>query len=282
MPGLNKEVWLPGIIEQPVPDHSFVMASTDMSEYVDNNTLNLAEAGVEPGVHENYFDGSENDLPLANIEDIPHALVLNTYSTEQTRHRNLQEAELAYNKRMSVINRHRAALGKNIGLKAAHAWTPSADDEFNRLITLGENDSFLEALIDLSIFYKEQDKSGMMNICLAPIHEGLIKKENLKLYKEVVSEKGAEINGFKIFSYSKTPLFTSAGVKKPFGSTFEVGDKRASFTWCDDEVFRCFGDVEMFDTLRDSGKQADTLSFAQRALVGKIRANNPKYLGAII
>jgi len=34
--------------------------------------------------------------------------------------------------------------------------------------------------------------------------------------------------------------------------------------------------------LRDAGLQADILSFAQRALVGKIRANNPKYLGAII
>ena len=52
--------------------------------------------------------------------------------------------------------------------------------------------------------------------------------------------------------------------------------------WVTDEVFRCFGDVEMYATLRDSGLQADTLSFAQRALVGVIRARTPKYLGAIL
>ena len=32
MPGLQKEVWVAGIKENPVPDSSFVAASTDMSE----------------------------------------------------------------------------------------------------------------------------------------------------------------------------------------------------------------------------------------------------------
>ena len=52
--------------------------------------------------------------------------------------------------------------------------------------------------------------------------------------------------------------------------------------WVTDEVFRCFGDVKMYPTLRDSGLQGDTISFAQRALVGVIRAKKPKYLGAIL
>jgi hypothetical protein len=47
-------------------------------------------------------------------------------------------------------------------------------------------------------------------------------------------------------------------------------------------VFRCFGDTEMYATLGAAATQADEISFAQRALVGKIRANSPKYLGAIL
>lgn len=100
------------------------------------------------------------------------------------------------------------------------------------------------------------------------------------MYKDILNDK--KIYDIKVFQYSQNPLYTSAGVKKPFGATKDNTDKRATFMWVTDEVFRCFGDVEMYATLRDSGLQADTLSFAQRALVGVIRAKKPKYLGAIL
>ncbi len=282
MPGLQKEVWVAGIQENPVPDHSFVSASTDKSEYVENNKLHLAEAGIEPGVHENYFEGNENPLPVATVEDIPNEVVLKTYSTEQTRHRNLQEVELAYNRRLSVINRHKTSLAKNIGKRAAYAWAPQSDNDYNKILVLGAGDSVIDAIIDLDKFYAEHDMVEKLNICLSPAHMAAIRKEDKKLYKEIRSEKGALLYGFKIFSYSQNPIYTETGDKKAFGATLEATDKRCSFTWCSDEVFRCFGDTEMYATLRDSGLQADTLSFAQRALVGNIRANNPKYLGAIV
>ena len=119
-----------------------------------------------------------------------------------------------------------------------------------------------------------------VNICFTPEHFARIRKEDKRLYKDILNEK--QMYGIKVFQYSQNPLYTSAGVKKPFGSTKESTDKRATFMWVTDEVFRCFGDVEMYATLRDSGLQADTLSFAQRALVGVIRARNPKFLGAIL
>lgn len=279
---LQKEIWVAGIKENPVPDHSFVMASTDMSEYVENNKLHLAEAGIEPAVHEDYFAGNEDELPTATITDIPNEVILKTYSTEQTRHRDLQECELQYDKRNSIIGRHRTSLEKNLGKRAAFSWTPSATNTHNRIITLGLDDSIIDGIIDLQLFYADLDKSENLNICLSPAHMAKIRKENKALYREIMSTKGADLYGFKIHSYSNNPLFTSLGVKKPFGAVLEAGDKRCSFTWATDEVFRSFGDVEMYETLRHSGLQADILSFAQRALVGNIRATNPKYLGAII
>lgn len=279
---LQKEIWVPGIKENPVPDHSFVNASTDMSEYVENNKLHLAEAGIEPSVHEDYFAGNENPLPVADITDIPNEVVLKTYSTDQTRHRNLQDVELQYNKRQSIINRHRKSLEKNLGSRAAFAWTPSATDAFNKLLVLGAEDSVIDAIIDLQLFYAELDKVDNLNLCLSPTHMAAIRKEDKKLYKELMAEKGVPFYGFTIYAYSRTPLFDSTNAKKPYGAAAVAGDKRSSFAWASDEVFRCFGDTEMYATLRDSGLQADILSFAQRALVGKIRANNPKYLGAII
>jgi hypothetical protein len=282
MPGLQKEIWIADIQENPIPDHSFVGASTDVSEHVDNNTLHLQEAGIEPGVHEDYFASTSDELPVAEIEDIPHEVTLKTYSTEQTRHRDLEEVELAYNKKQSVINRHKNSLAKNIGKRAAFAWTPGATNEFNKLMQLGATDSIIDAIIDLQLFYGEHDMSENLNLCLSPAHLARIRKEDKKLYKEIFSEKNPELYGFRLYNYSKTPLFTSAGAKKPFGAVAEAGDLRSSFSWCSDETFRCFGDTEMYETLKHSGFQADLLSFAQRALVGNKRAQNVKYLGGII
>ena len=280
MAGLQTEVWVAGIKENPIPDNSFVFQSVDLSQYVENNKLHLAEAGVEPAVHEDYFATSNTPLPITDIADIDNEVVLHTYSTEQTRHRDLQEIELSYDRRSSVIKRHRVSLAKNMGKRAAYAWAPKQDDAWNKVLNLSSSDSVIDAIIDLKQFMEENDILEGVNICFTPGHFARIRKEDKRLYKDILNEK--QMYGIKVFQYSQNPLYTSAGVKKPFGATKENTDKRASFMWVTDEVFRCFGDVKMYPTLHDSGLQADTLSFAQRALVGVIRARTPKYLGAIL
>ena len=280
MAGLQTEVWVAGIKENPIPDNSFVFQSVDLSQYVEHNKLHLAEAGVEPAVHEDYFATSNTPLPITDITDIGNEVVLHTYSTEQTRHRDLQEIELSYDRRSSVIKRHRVSLAKNMGKRAAYAWAPKQDDAWNKVLNLSSSDSVIDAIIDLKQFMEENDILEGVNICFTPGHFARIRKEDKRLYKDILNEK--QMYGIKVFQYSQNPLYTSAGVKKPFGATKENTDKRASFMWVTDEVFRCFGDVKMYPTLHDSGLQADTLSFAQRALVGVIRARTPKYLGAIL
>lgn len=280
MEGLQTEVWIAGIKENPVPNNSFIYQSVDLSQYVEHNKLHLAEAGVEPAVHEDYFATANNPLPVTDITDIGNEVVLHTYSTEQTRHRELQDIELSYDKRSSIIGRHRLSLEKNLGKRAAYAWAPKQDGTGNKVCNLSASDSVIDAIIDLKQFMEENDILQGVNICFTPEHFARIRKEDKRLYKDILNEQ--QMYGIKVFQYSQNPLYTSAGVKKPFGATKDNTDKRASFMWVTDEVFRCFGDVEMYATLRDSGLQADTISFAQRALVGVIRAKKPKYLGAIL
>lgn len=279
---LQTEVWVAGIKENPLPDHSFVTASTDMSEYVNNNTLHLAEAGIDPEVFEDYFVGNEDELPIQDVADIPSEVLLKTYSTARTRHRDLQEVELSYARRESVLNRHRNSLAKDMGKRAAHSWAPQADNAMNKVFTLG-NDSMVDAIIDAQAFYGEVDKDGEpLNVCFTPAHLAKIRKEDKELYKLIMNKPGEIIYGFRIFRYSKNPLYTAAGVKKPYGAAKEATDLQASFAWATDEVFRCLGSVEMYSNIKDAGIQADTMSFAQRALMGQIRAAAPKYGVAFI
>lgn len=279
--GLLTEVWVGHLQENPIPDMSFIAQSQDLSAYVENNKLHLAEAGVEPSVHEDYFRTNNGELPVQAIEDIPHEVLLKIFSTSQTKHNGLLERELSYDKRASVINRHRTAIAKNMAKRTAYAWGATANDDFNKIINLDERDSVIDAIIDMQAFFRDRDMSGM-NIILSSEHAARIRKEDRGLYKEISSEKGAEIYDFKIFYYSQTPYYSESGEKKPWGSAIEGTDKKSSIIWHPDEVFRCFGDTQMYATLGHSGYQADLISFAQRALTGKIRGNKPKYFGAIL
>ncbi|MFO0485244.1 MAG: hypothetical protein ACK51A_06235, partial [Sphingobacteriia bacterium] len=53
MAGLNKEVWLSLIKEQFYPDFTFLNEALDLSAFVQNDVINLAEAGVSPNVLKN-------------------------------------------------------------------------------------------------------------------------------------------------------------------------------------------------------------------------------------
>ena len=187
MAGLQTEVWIAGIKENPIPNNSFVYQSVDLSQYVEHNKLHLAEAGVEPTVHEDYFATANNPLPVANIEDIANEVVLHTYSTEQTRHNELQEIELSYDKRSSVIQRHRTSLAKNIGKRAAWAWAPQKNNEWNKVCNLTANDSVLDAIIDIKSFLEGKDIYDGINICLNADHFARIRKEDKRLYKDIMN-----------------------------------------------------------------------------------------------
>ena len=281
--GLQTEVWIADIKEKPLPDTSFITQSQDYSAYVNKNTLHLAEAGVDPDVHLNYFSQNNTELPIQAIDDIPNEVLLQIWSTSQTKHNNLLDAELSYDKRASILNRHRASLAKNMAQRTAFAWSPQKTDAYNKVISLGATDSVVDGLFDQQAFFRDLDLDvSNMNVILTADHAARIRKEDKKLYKEISSEKGAVIADFRVFFYSKTPYYTSDGEKKPYGSTVEQTDKKASIIWSSEEVFRCTGDVEIYPTLKHSGWQADLFSMGQRALNGKIRANNPKYFGALL
>ena len=68
MPGLNKEIWLPDIIEQFIPQTSFVNEARDLDAWTDNGFLNLQEAGVNPDV---IVNNSVWPIPIVRREDIP-------------------------------------------------------------------------------------------------------------------------------------------------------------------------------------------------------------------
>ncbi len=230
MPGLQKEIWVAGIKENPVPDNSFLLSSVDMSEYVDNNKLHLQEAGISPQVFEDFFgSGNEMDLPTTIINDTPSEVVLKTYSTSVTRHRNLQDVELSYDKRSSIINRHKVALETNLAESTIHRIGSSLNLAYNpNTFKLYSNAPIIDSLIDLEAHFASNGINTGLNIIMPAAYMAQLKKEDYKLYKDIIGDGGAY--GFKIHRREHKSCI-EGGMFRPFGSCKSSNDVTPCIAW---------------------------------------------------
>lgn len=278
--GLNKEVWLADLIESFWPDWSFLNEAEDMSEWVENDAINLAEAGVEPSV---LINNNVFPVPFAQRADTPLRLVLNTYDTEGTVIRKSEEVELAYNKRQSVVSGHKNALANKIGLHAAHSYAPAANGAFTPVLNKTASSTFdIEFLIEMEEKFNDLDvPMGKRVAVLTSQHLAAIRKQNLNLFKEVASNPGVEVYGFKLYTFSKLPAYNATTLaKNAFGAAFNPAtDRRASIFFHGGSVMKAVGTADMFARLNDPEQKGDIINFQQRALV---LPKNNKYLGAII
>ena len=122
--GLNKEIWIPEIIEKFYPSNALLSYCKNLDAWVDNNALNLQEAGVDPKV---YMDNTVWPIPVVTRTDVPHQLPLHRFDTENTVYRDAIEVEESSEKRQSVIEGHKKALLKQFTTLAAFNWAPQKD-----------------------------------------------------------------------------------------------------------------------------------------------------------
>lgn len=118
---IEKELWVDIIKEQPIQEGDFLNESEDLSALVDNNTLHLAEAGVEPEV---FIDNDTYPVGIVQREDVPKDILLHTLDTKNTVVRNIEQMQAAYDKMLSVTRGHVNALTRKRRALAAYNWCP--------------------------------------------------------------------------------------------------------------------------------------------------------------
>lgn len=285
MAGLNKEIWLAEIMEKFYPDWSFLSVVRDLSMFVENNTINLAEAGVDPNV---LINNTTYPIPYAQRTDTALALPLDTFDTENTLIRNIEEMETAYDKLASVVAGHKNALLNKFAQKAAHAYGPASDGTYTPVLpTNGANEGgfkkiTLDDILNLALAFDKIDAPENERILvLNPEHARTLAKEDKTLFKQFMEEsQGFTLFGFKVFKYSKTPVYNKTnGQKKAFGAVPDPNtDTIASIAFIRSEVCKALGDFEMFARQKDPGERGDIIGFQMRALALPMRN---KYIGAI-
>lgn len=142
---IEKQLWIAMLKEGFIPSTSFLSRSVDMSEFVEYNKINLAEAGVDPKV---LVDNTNFPIASAQRTDTPLELPLHTFDTENTIVRNIEEKESAYKKMESVVRAHRNALNRQTASFAANNWAPSKNADMTpvRATTGAPNASGQKAL----------------------------------------------------------------------------------------------------------------------------------------
>jgi hypothetical protein len=277
---VNKNIWLDQIMENFYPQGDFLTQSVDMSENVEYNKINLAEAGVDPAVLLN-----NNTYPIATAQrnDNTLELPLATLDTENTLVRNVEEKEASYNKMESVLRGHRNSLQAFCRRYAAHGWAPQANGTFTPVqATSGATaDGFKKAsfedFLKLEAAFRDLDVDlDQLNVVIPSRMLADLRSEDLKLFKEVMSDN--KLFSFKMHTFTRTPLFTSAGAKKPWGAARVATDSNAAVAWVSTEVMRADGTVDMFATYKDPGQRGDIVGFQKRFLALPIRG---KYIGAL-
>lgn len=278
--GLNKEIWLAEILEGFYADDMFLSECRDLSPFVDNDILNLAEAGVDPDV---LINNTTYPISVSERTDTPLALTIDFFDTENTMIKNADKAELAYDKLASVTSGHKNALRMKIMEKAIDAIAPAADGTFTPLLTAsgGDNGAGLKRLTwgDVRRLQTAFDNAEMPSegriIVLSQQHMEDLEVADLDRFNRVM-DKGV-ICGFKIYRLAKKRLpryNKTTGAKVAFGAAAAPStDSTATVAFHKNEVGRAMGTTDMFFSKAENDPiyRRDVIGFQQRAMVIPIR-----------
>lgn len=277
--GLLKEIWISKLMENFYPNGDWLLAGTNMSEFVENNTINLADCGVDPEV---YVNNTSYPIDIVERTDTALTIGLDYYDTKNTVVRNATAVQLAYNKLESVVKQHRQALRKKNLQKAAHAYGPAGHTANTPILQLAGNGSIVDLIIDAQKALDEVEAPEERVLILCPEHVAKLRKEDKALFKDVFGQNGSnELYGFKVYKSTVTPIYNgTAKTKNAFGAAAAPStDVKSSLFYVASEVMYADGEYDMFSRLKDPEARGDVVGFQKRFVALPIRN---KYIGAII
>ena len=284
---MNKQVWVDQLMENFYPDSTFLKHTKDFSSLVDNDVINLAEAGIDPEVLIN-----NTAYPIAVVQrvDTPIKIELDKFETKNTLIRRPEVIEYAYSQLESVLMGHRNTLRAKTALKAAHAFAP-AGNTANTPVILTGGESYngrrrmtVEDILNLKEKFDEADLPLENRfLVLHPSHLSDLILIDVKAFKDItdiVNGQPKTFAGFGILQFSKPAYYNVNTLAKiAFGAVPAATDKFCSFAYHSEEVMKADGDVSMYIRENDPEQRGTIVGFDKRFIALPIRN---KGIGAIV
>lgn len=164
---LIKEVWVQDIQEALNQNADFLPYSTDHSAYVAFGTVHVPQSGANPDINVN---PSSFPLTIGQRVDTDRTYLLNQYALTPTLITNLDELQISYDKRQSVIGQQMSTLTQRIGSEVAVSWSASGAANIvetsgsavaTSLPPSGTGTRKAVALVDIANLAKKLDKDNV-------------------------------------------------------------------------------------------------------------------------
>ena len=221
MAGLAKEVWINQLTKKFYPDSSFLNYTKDFSSLVENDAINMADAGVDPDV---LINNTTYPIQVVNRVDTPIRIELDLFETKNTLVRRPEAIEYSYDQLESVLMGHRNKLRARTAEKAAHAFAPLKDSEFTPVIsTTGETSGTRKRMsVEDILLLKERFDSVDIPLeerylVLNPKHLSDLILFDVRAFKDltdIVDGKPKRFEGFNVLQTSATPFYNATSLEK--------------------------------------------------------------------
>lgn len=275
---LNKEIWESAIVEGLFADNSFLARALNHSPFANFKTVHVPNAGSAPAVTKNR---SEYPAQAGNRQDYDLTYNLNEFTTEPIHITNIEEVELSYDKRSSILGATQAALKEAVAKDVLKAWVPSGytlvkttgDAVAHHLPSQTGNRKKL-TLADIVAVKKEFDKANLPQ-------DGRCFLLDYEMYSELLDALSAvqsnaflasadtargivgKLYGFDFYMRSEVLRTVAAGTSLSSGTN--ATDQAAGIAWSDKFVSVAQGAVEIFAAEKDPTYYGDIISALVRA-----------------
>lgn len=268
--GILTTVWARDIKEKLFPDDMFVMQSFSDDPWVNNKTVERPQSGVLPVA---VINRSSYPGVMVRRADSSNSYNMDEITTDPTHIPDIEEVEVSYPKRQSVLKGHIDVLNLTLANQIAYRWAPSGASNIIR--TTGGNTAAntpgatglrkkltLADLFKAKTFFDDMDVPATDRHILIPasIYNQLTEDEKTVLMSAdfrsdatIKDGRYTNILGFNIFVRGRNNVLRYNNAGTPVAITPQTAgaatDNAAILCWHKDFVAKAKGSVKVFSDI---------------------------------
>ena len=233
------------------------------AQVAQNNTINFVDLGGDPTV---LVNNNSYPLGIESLSDANKPIGLDKYQTKATRVSEDEARGLSYDKKSTVIERHREIIDQTKFARALHALAPSEDSAKTPvLVTTGATDGTRKRLkvADVIALKAKFDalrvpvEGRILVLCPDHVNDLLLEDTSFaQRYNNTESGKIANMYGFEIYEYVDAPAFTVSTKKKlAYGAELAATDRSASVAFYAPRMMKATGETKAYIDEPDTQNQ---------------------------
>ncbi|MBR3565345.1 MAG: hypothetical protein IKN91_03320 [Paludibacteraceae bacterium] len=224
------------------------------SAVANNNTINFVDLGGDPTV---LVNNTTYPIGVETLTDANKAIGLDKYQTKATKVTDDEVRGLSYDKKSTVIERHREAIDQKKFARALHALAPAQNSASTPVITTtGQNYNGRKRLTvqDVVNLKEKFDKLKVPSegrvLVLSPEHVNDLLIQDVSFaqrYQNTTEGKILRMYGFEIYEFVDVPRYNSSTNKKvAFDAAAAQTDTTASVAFYAPRMMKATGETKAY------------------------------------